>query len=84
MTFRNISDFIQTNNHTNIAVLNMPFRYDLPNANSVNNSISIFTRKMKKLIKAFPHAKVIEVNTNRKLFTNHGLHRNKLGKRLTD
>jgi hypothetical protein len=41
MTLRNISNFIQTNNHTNIVVLNVPFRYDLPNVNLVNNSISI-------------------------------------------
>jgi hypothetical protein len=79
MTFRNISNFIQTNNHTNIAVLNVPFRYDLPNVNSVNNSISLLNRKIKKLTKAFPHANVIEIYNNRKLFTNHRLHRNKLG-----
>jgi hypothetical protein len=30
MTLRNISNFIQTNSHTNIAMLNVPFRYDLP------------------------------------------------------
>jgi hypothetical protein len=63
-------------------VLNMPFKYNLPNANSVNNSISIFNRKVKKLIKSCPHAKVIEIDNNRKLFTHHGLHRNELGKRL--
>jgi hypothetical protein len=48
MTLRNISNFIQTNNHTNIAVLNVPFRYDLLNVNSVNNSISILNRKINK------------------------------------
>jgi hypothetical protein len=48
----------------------------------VNNSISILNRKLKKLTKAFSHANVIEIDNNRKLFTNHGLHRNKLGKRL--
>jgi hypothetical protein len=80
MTLRNISNFIQTNNHTNIVVLNVPFRYDLLNLNLVNNNISILNRKIKKLTKkAFPHANVIEIDNNRKLFTNHRLHRNKLG-----
>jgi hypothetical protein len=65
-----------------MAILNMPFRYDLPNANLVNNSIFNLNRNMKKLTKAFHHAKVIEIDNNRKLYTNHGLHRNKLGKRL--
>jgi hypothetical protein len=52
------------------------------NVNSVNNTISILNRKIKKLTKAFPHANVIETDDNRNLFMNHGLHRNKLGKRL--
>jgi hypothetical protein len=64
----------------NIVVMNVPSRYDLPNVNSVNNTISILNRKIKKLTKAFPHANVIETDDNRNLFTNHGLHRNKLGK----
>jgi hypothetical protein len=62
--------------------MSVSFRYDLPNTSSVNSSISILNRKIKKLIKAFPHANVIEIDNNRKLFTNHGLHQNKLGKRL--
>jgi hypothetical protein len=80
MTLRNISNFLQTNNHTNIAVMNVLHRYNLPNVNSVNNSISILNRKIKKLTKAFPHANIIEIDDNRNVFTNHGLHRNKLGK----
>jgi hypothetical protein len=82
LVLRNISNFIQSNKHTNIAVMNVPFTYDLPNTAFVNSSISILNKKIKKLIKVFPHANVIEIDNNRKLFTNHGLHRNKLGKQL--
>jgi hypothetical protein len=81
-TLMNILSFIQSNSHTNIVVLNVPFRYDLPNANLVNNSIVTLNRKIKKIIKAFPHANVIEIDNDRKLFTNHGFHRNKSGKLL--
>jgi hypothetical protein len=82
MQFNGIMQFIQSNKHTNIAVMNMPFRYDLPNTAFVNSCIANLNKKIKKLIKAFPHANMIEIDNNRKLFTNHGLHRNKLGKRL--
>jgi hypothetical protein len=62
--------------------MDVPRRYDLPNVNSVNHSISILNKKIKKLTKAFPHANVIETDDNRNLFTNHRLDRNKLVKRL--
>jgi hypothetical protein len=62
--------------------MSVPFRYDLWNATFVNNSISILNRKLKKVVNAFSHASFIETENTRKLFTNHGLHRNKLGKRL--
>jgi hypothetical protein len=38
--------------------------------------------KIKKIIKALPHANMLEMGNSNKLFINHGLHRNKLGKRL--
>jgi lysophospholipase L1-like esterase len=31
LTLHNIIDFIQRNNHTNILLMNLPYRYDLPN-----------------------------------------------------
>jgi hypothetical protein len=39
-TFRNIKDYIVRNNHTNILLMNVPFRYDLPNSFAVNEKIS--------------------------------------------
>jgi len=52
-TFHNISRFIQTNCHINVILMNVPFRYDLPNSASVNSSIIILNRKLKKLVKLF-------------------------------
>jgi hypothetical protein len=72
MTLRNISNFLQTNSHTNIVVMNVPRRYDLPNVNSVNSSISTLNGKIKKLTKAFPHANIIEIDDNRNLFMKTG------------
>jgi len=76
-TFRNISPLIQTNCHTNVILMNVPLRYDPPNSASVNSSISILNRKLKKLVKAFPNTSFIET-PNGNLFTNHGIHLNKI------
>jgi hypothetical protein len=82
LTLHNIKNFIQTNKHTNIILINVPLRYDLPNSTSVNSSVSILNRKLKKLVNVFPHTSFLETETNRNLFTNHGVHLNKTGKWL--
>ena len=61
-----------------------PFRYDLPNSFSVNKNISVLNRKLQILVKVFPHTNSLGSANNRKLFTNHGLHRNKPGKKLVN
>jgi len=82
LTLQNITNFVKKNNHTNTILLNVPFWYDLPNSISANRNISILKRKLQKLLKVFPHAHFLEMDNNRNLFTNHGLHLNKLGKQL--
>ena len=64
--------------------MNGPFQYDLPNSICVKKNISILNRKLQKLVKVFPHASFLETDHNRNLFTNHGLHLNKLGKQLVN
>jgi len=81
-TFQNITNFIKTNNHIIIILINVPFRYDLPNSTYVNSSISILNRKLKTLVKVFPQISFLETDNNRNLFTTHGLHLNKSDKRL--
>jgi hypothetical protein len=46
-TFQNIKNFIR-NNHTNILLMNIPYRYDIPNALYVNKIISRLNRKLQK------------------------------------
>ena len=82
LILQNITNFIQANKHTNIFLMNVPLRYDLPNSTSVNSSISILNRKIKNLVKVFPHTSFLETENNKNLFTNHALHLNKLGKWL--
>jgi len=84
LTLQNITNFVKNNSHTSIILMNVPFRYDLPNSISVNRNISILNRKLQKLVKVFPHAHFLEMDNNRNLFTNHGLHLNKLGKQLVN
>ena len=64
--------------------MNLPYRYDLPNLTTVNKVITNLNRKLQKLVKAFPHTIFLETNNTRTLFTNHGLHMNKLGKQIVN
>ena len=84
LTLQNITNFVKNNNHTNIILMNVPFLYDLPNSISVKRNISILNRKLQKLVKVFPHARFLEIDNNRNLFTDHGLCLNKLGKQLVN
>ena len=84
LTFRNIKHYLTTNNHTNIVLMKFPFRYDLTNSLSVNDNISVPNRRLQKLTKAFHHSTFLGTLDNRNLFTTHGLHRSKLGKKLVN
>jgi lysophospholipase L1-like esterase len=78
----NIMNYVKSNSHTNIILMNVPYWYDIPNSISVNKIISVLNRKLEKLVKVFPHTSFLKTDTDRNLFTNHGLHLNKLGKQL--
>jgi hypothetical protein len=64
--------------------MNLPYRYDLSNSIAVNRVITSLYRKLKKIVKALPHTHFMETDNTRIPFTNHGLHRNKLGKQLVN
>ena len=82
VTFQNIRNYIMGNNHSNILLMNIPFRYDLPNSHEVNKKISVLNNKLEKLVRVLPHARFIGSENDQKHFTKHGLHHNKLGKML--
>jgi len=80
--FRNITNFIKSINYTNIILISVPCRHDLPAYSHVNNNIKTLNSKLLKLAKIFNHVNIIEPADNRLLFTKHGLHLNELGKEL--
>jgi len=82
IALNHISNFVKSNNHTNIIVTNLPHRFDLPQSSCVNSEISSFNRKLIKNMKLYNHASILEMCNKRKFFTNHGLHLNGLGKEV--
>ena len=82
LAFQNISNMITKNNHTNIIPVNIPYRYDMANTNTVHEGTEKFNKKLKKFIKASPHASFLKADQNRKPFTKHGLRHNRLRKQL--
>jgi hypothetical protein len=76
-------NFVQSNNHTNIFLMSVPPRHDLPEWSCENNEIKAFNRKLLKLMKPYNHVSIVTANTDRKFFTSHGLHMNNLGKEKT-
>jgi len=79
---RNIKKYLITNNHTNILVMNIPLRYDLPNSVFINKCISALNNRLHKLTKAYSHTNFLVITDNRNLSTRHGLHRNNIGKKI--
>jgi hypothetical protein len=62
--FHDVVSFVESLNHTNVILVNIPHRHDLMNSN-VNNEIKTFNRKLCKLAKIFFHVNVTEVDNNR-------------------
>ena len=80
-TFQNIRNFLRNINHTNILLLSIPFRYDLPDPHIINKEISTLNKKLQRLVKLLPNTRFMDFADDRRLFTKHGLHRNKLGEK---
>jgi hypothetical protein len=75
-----MTQFIQKYNNTNIIVVNIPHRYDLAKDSKINLEIQAYNAKINKIAKSFRHVAVVEIESNRKYFTKHGLHLNNVGK----
>ena len=73
-------DFVANNTHTNIALITAPPRHDLMQSSYINSAVISFNRILKQLIKAHHLASLLEIDTNRNLYTTHGLHLNGQGK----
>jgi hypothetical protein len=74
--------FAQKYPNTNVLMLNVPIRYDPLTNYRTNQDIMSVNDKLQERTKPFQHVHLIEISTDRKYFTNHGFHLNKLGKSM--
>jgi len=79
---KHITNFVDVNKHTNVIILCVPHRHDLPEWSCVNTGIKAYNRTLAKLMKPRKHVTVVQVDLDRKFFTRHGQHMNNLGKEL--
>ena len=81
-TTDHIMEFIKTYNRTNIALANVPVRYDLSYYSQINKGIRSYNRKLLEIADEHKQVALIEIDIDRKYHTRHGLHFNKQGKLL--
>jgi hypothetical protein len=82
VALQKITKFIQSNCNTNIIIYGVPHRYDLVEFSCVNRAIQAFNSKLRKVATEFKHVTILEGPDDRELFTRHGMHLNRKGKRL--
>jgi len=75
-----IKNSVENHNQTNIIVKGITYRYDLLINSCVNNEIKVFNRKLRKPLKVFDNAFLIQVNSETEHFTRHGLYLHSKGK----
>jgi len=61
-------------------MVNIPLRHDLAMDSQINLEIQDYNMKLSKSAMLFRNVELVEMNFNRKCFTNHGLHLNNAGK----
>ena len=76
----NILEFIQSNKHTNVVFTNVPLRYDLSYYSQINEKIRAYNRRIGEIIHKYEKVTLMELDTERKNHTRHGLHFNRFGK----
>jgi hypothetical protein len=78
---KQILKLVKGNSHTNIILMCIPQRYDLPEWSCVNTEIESFNRKLGKIMnKNSKYVTVTKMDSNREYFMIHGLHMNMTGK----
>jgi hypothetical protein len=73
---------VKNNSHTNIILMGVPSRFDLPDSSCVNNEIDSFNNKLVKIVKPFKFSTLLKIEQRRENFTTHGAHLNATGKVL--
>jgi hypothetical protein len=72
--------FVQNSTNTNVLIVTLPMRHDLPTNSLINHKIKSVNDHLIKRIRPFKHAHLLSMPTDRRYFTNHGQHLNKPGK----
>ena len=64
--FKSLTNFVEVHSHTNIILVCVPHRHDLPERSCVNREVKTFNRKLVKLMKPYQHVTVMRVDPDRK------------------
>ena len=80
---KHLANFVQLNNHTNIFLMRVPPRHDLPEWSCFNNETKVFNSKLLKPMKPYKHVLIVMADTDRKFYTRQGLHMNNSRKEKT-
>jgi hypothetical protein len=65
---KHTNNFMKVNSHTNIILMSVPHRHNLPEWLCVNSEVKAFNRKLVKLMKPRKHVIVVKVDLYRKSF----------------
>jgi hypothetical protein len=77
-----ITEFAKLREHTNVLLVGAPTRFDLLMTSCVNREVSSYNRKLYKRMKQFEHVRLIDSESQRKYYTQHGMHMNRAGKEI--
>ena len=67
---------VQKYSNTTTVIVNIPHRNDLMKLDKTNLRIQAYNYKLKDVVKPFKHVSMVEMTTNWRHFTKHGLHLN--------
>jgi hypothetical protein len=74
--FHQIKNFVENGKQTNVIVMSVPCKYDLEPKLCVNDEVKVYNIKLKKHLNVLDNTCIIEVDSNRDLYTRQGLHMN--------
>jgi len=75
-----LNDFVNQRRNTNIMIVIVLHRHDLLTTLCINNEVQTFNRKLHKIMKNKDNVRILDHETNREDFIQHGLHLNATGK----
>jgi hypothetical protein len=71
---KHVINFVKVHSLTNIILMSVPHRHDLPEWSCENGEVKAFNRKSVKLMKPYKHVSVVKVDLDRKSFNKQRMH----------